>query len=197
MKLLFHLLTKFIAVLFLLLQTDLIHAQDAIQTFDGKIIQAKIIAVTTENIVYKISADSSTHSIARTDVQAFKYGTSKKDPTDYFPERNEVPSAMYMKGVHDAEMYYKGYRAAASGTFWSTVLVGPGPGLIPAFFTSSNAPRKQNLNYPDSLLMQNGDYYHGYTEQAKAKKGKKVWRSYTAGALMNAVFVIVLIAGSL
>jgi len=176
-----------------------LNAQDIINTTEGKSLNVQILNVGTYDIKYRSNADSLEYTISKSEVVDFKYGMPKDSASakpDYVPEQKipKTKSSMYMKGVKDAELYYTKYRAAASGTFWTTLVAGPGPGLIPAFTTSSVSPENQNLGYPDSLLMNNPDYSMGYNTAAKAKKGKKVWNGYLRGVLFNVVFLVVILS---
>ncbi|CAN5537029.1 hypothetical protein BH11BAC1_BH11BAC1_06480 [soil metagenome] len=175
-----------------------VHAQDYVKTTKGIILNVHIVEVNLSELRYTNRNDSVVFSIPRSDVSAFKYGTSPGDKMpasiDYIPEEAGRKSVMYLKGIHDAEIYYTKYRAASNGTFWTTALVGLGPGLIPAFITTSISPTEENFGFPDSLLMKNPEYYKGYCVHAKAKKGKKVWHGYLGGIFVNIAFLVLLLS---
>ena len=188
---------RFVRAIIILLFTCLhATAQDYIKKYDGKELNVNIVDAGLTEIKYKLANDSSVYSIPKSDVMIFRYGVTAKDSTTTAEgiTKQAPRSQMYHKGVHDAEIYYRDYKAAAAGTYWTTVAASPLLGLIPATVTSSNPPREINLGYPDSLLMKNPDYYLGYTAHAKMKKEKKVWRSYLGGLLTDLAIVIVLLS---
>ena len=94
-------------------------------------------------------------------------------------------------GVSDADKYYDGYKGAGTGTLIGS-LVSPILGLIPAIATSSTTPSDVNLNYPSVELMNNQEYYNGYTRRAKKIKSGKVWGNWVIGFVANVVAVLIL-----
>jgi len=98
-------------------------------------------------------------------------------------------SDMFQQGKSDAAIYYKGYKGAGTGTFFTSFLLGPIVGLIPAIACSSTSPSPNNLVFPSVELMKNPNYVSGYTQQAKAKKSGKAWGNYGIGSLLFLVIV--------
>jgi hypothetical protein len=100
----------------------------------------------------------------------------------------------YNKGMQDANVYYRRYKGAGTGTLLVSMLISPIYGLIPAIACGSTMPREHNLGYPDSQMYQNRDYQEGYKTEAKRIKKKKVWKNFWIG---TGVYVgIILLAAS-
>ena len=185
-------------IFILLLNFFSTEGQDYIKTKNDLVMDVKILEVGLNAIEYLRTSDSTIHFIANKDVASFKYDFTKKDSSSRNPVGessstmyNNLP--MYNKGVRDAEYYYHGYKPGASGTYWTTVAAGPGPGLIPAFIISSHPPDEKKLGFPDSLLMKDPDYYRGYTKHAREKKVQRIWKSYTAGVITDLIVITLLV----
>ena len=97
-------------------------------------------------------------------------------------------SDMFQQGQNDAKIYYKGYKGAGTGTFLTSFLLNPVLGLIPAIACSSTAPNISNMSFPRTELTRNVDYMSGYTQEAKAKKTKKVWGNF---GIATGIYVVV------
>lgn len=181
--------------LLMLISFIAVRAQDYIKTTDDLVLEVKILEVGLNSIKYLQTSDSTIHFIANKEVESFKYGMGKQDGTTTSIVEGTVKEKlpMYNKGVRDAEYYYVGYKPGASGTFWATLIAGPGPGLIPAFIISSRPPEENKLGCPDSVLIKDPDYYKGYMAHAKEKKVQRVWRSYIGGVIAEVVILTFLI----
>ncbi|MBA3899646.1 MAG: hypothetical protein H0X62_05455 [Bacteroidetes bacterium] len=92
-----------------------------------------------------------------------------------------IDNEMQKQGRRDAELHYKHYKKAGRASL-ITSFNGPLTGIAVATEMSRTAPKLKNLNYPDSVLIQNQDYYEAYTLKAKEIKKKKAWRNYRIGA---------------
>jgi hypothetical protein len=73
-----------------------------------------------------------------------------------------------------------------------TSLLSPIVGLIPAIATSSSQPNRNNLSFPDEKLMENSDYFMGYTKKAKKIKQGRVWTNWAIGFGANLVAILIL-----
>ena len=100
----------------------------------------------------------------------------------------------FKKGYTDASIYYKGYKGAGTGTFLPSLLISPLLGLIPAIACSSTKPKDKNLNYPNTELMKNSDYYRGYTLRAKKIKQGKVWLNWGIAFGINIAVEVILLS---
>lgn len=100
-------------------------------------------------------------------------------------------SDMFQQGQNDAKIYYRGYKGAGTGTFLTTFLLNPVLGLIPAIACSSTSPNESNMSFPRAELKRDIDYMSGYTQEAKAKKTKKVWGNF---GIATGVYVVVVAA---
>lgn len=86
--------------------------------------------------------------------------------------------SIYVKGKIDASNYYEAKHCGANGTIWTTVLLSPIIGLIPAIVCSVSEPEISNLNAPDNKLLENPTYLAGYMKEAHKIKRRKLWVSY-------------------
>ncbi len=108
-------------------------------------------------------------------------------------KNEESVMATFMDGKRDAEKYYKNYTSAVTGTACTTLGCGGLFGLIPAIATSSTTPIMENLGISDQKLMNNSEYYMGYTTMAKKIKSRKVWRAYGISIGINFVVFVALL----
>jgi hypothetical protein len=88
--------------------------------------------------------------------------------------------------------YYKGYKAAGTGTLVTSLFLSPLVGLIPAIACSSTPPDRYNLSYPDEDKMKKNEYYSGYTQKAKKIKQGKVWTNWG----ISYVIILFLVIGA-
>lgn len=105
-------------------------------------------------------------------------------------------SDMFQQGQNDAKIYYKGYKGAGTGTFLTSFLLNPVLGLIPAIACSSTSPNVSSMSFPRAELTRNVDYMSGYTQEAKAKKTKKVWGNFGIATGIYAVVVASLLSSA-
>lgn len=108
--------------------------------------------------------------------EIFTEDESVKNTTGYSLEE------MMAKGKQDATVKYNGRNSGAGATIATTVLLSPLIGIIPALACESTKPSINNLNFPDSVLMQNESYNQAYTKQARQIKKKKIWRGFGIGS---------------
>jgi hypothetical protein len=105
------------------------------------------------------------------------------------------PQDLYVKGQMDAEVNYKKYKGAATGTLIVSLL-SPLVGLIPAIACSATTPKIENLGYPDPKLFMQKDYHDSYTHKAKKIKSRKVWKNWGIGFGVNLVAVLLISASA-
>ena len=171
-----------------------IQAQDIITLKSGVELKAKIVKLKPGNVLYILPESTDTTSIMRKEVLKLWYqnGTIVYLSDESSPRTEYEPGhdSMYYAGVSDANMYYKGYKSAATGTAVS-VLAMPW-NLIPAIACSSKGPSVENLGFRDSKLMENSSYYYGYTSQAHKIKKRKVWKAYavSTGAYVGMIVIL-------
>ena len=176
-------------------------SQDVITIKSGEDISAKILEIGQTEIKYKKFDNQTgpTYSILKTDVIIVRYENGTKDlfnvntptsPTISTTISNSDNGNLYLEGQLDAVKYYKGYKAAGTGTFVTSLFLSPLVGLIPAIACSSTPPDRYNLNYPDEDKMKKSEYYSGYTQKAKKIKSGKVWTNWGISYVIILFFVI-------
>lgn len=170
------------------------HAQDIITLKSGEELSVTILRLNPEKVLYFAENSTDTTVLPRTDVVKLKYksGTiiylsEEKSAMDF----SKIDTTMYDRGVRDAERYYKGYKAAGTGTLVTSLFIPLG--LIPAIACSSTEPSMKNLGYRDQNLMNDPGYYLGYTDKAYSIKKKKVWKNFAIGTGITAAYYFLLI----
>ncbi|MEO5571397.1 MAG: hypothetical protein ABIS37_10770 [Bacteroidia bacterium] len=98
---------------------------------------------------------------------------------------------LFAKGQLDASRYYRGYKAAGTGTLIIS-LFSPIAGLIPAIACSSSKPIRENLQYPNVEIMKNTNYYNGYINKAKKIKKRKVLTNWEIGLGVNLITLLII-----
>ncbi len=190
------------AILFSLLfysGITLAKAQDIITFSSGKELKAKIIHLSPKVVTFIPENNSDTIALSRNEITTLQY---KNGIIIHLSESGIVlpdlilpvsgNDSLFALGERDAAIYYKGYRAAFTGTLITSLYV---PwGLIPAIACSSTPPSNSKLGYRDRKLMENPSYYAGYTEKAFKIKKKKVWTGFGIGTGATVVFVVFVIA---
>jgi hypothetical protein len=162
-------------------------AQDVITLNTGQELKALIIRLNPGELLFVPENTTDTLSLAREDIKKLQYRSgiiiylSDNESPDSSPLVTEPgQDSLFIAGVRDANLYYKGYKAASTGTLLCSLYF---PfGLIPAIACSSNPPAISRLGYLDPKLMQNPQYYKGYTGQAYQIKKKKVWQGFAIGS---------------
>jgi len=189
---------KVIALLILLfISASFAMAQDKIILKSGKELKVKIINLNPKDVTFIPEYSSDTVSLLREEITMLHYktgiiiylsGNEKQMPASTFS--GSTPDSMYALGERDATLYYKGFKGAAIGTLITSFYI---PwGLIPAIACSSTPPKAYNLGYKDKNLMENPEYYAGYTDKAYKIKKKKVWTNFGIGTGSTFVFIILL-----
>ena len=90
----------------------------------------------------------------------------------------------YIKGVRDAERHFKSYKKASKITYYSSI-VNPLIGLVPAITNSNTMIPESKLNFTNEDLMNNPDYYYGYTHQASRVNKAQIWKKWRQGSVIS------------
>jgi len=178
------------------------YSQDIIYKKNGSDIEAKIIEIGISEIKYH-KFDNITgpiYVIPKSEVFFIKYENGSKEifnevTKNVTSETKASNEDMYPKGINDANINYRGYKPAGTGTLVVSLL-SPIVGLIPAIACSATRPSEFNLNYPNADLMKNTDYRNGYERTAKSIKSKKVWTNWGIGLGVNILAAIILYSGA-
>jgi len=201
----------------LLIFSFAINAQDTLFLKNNTKVVAKVLEINDLEIKYKSfsNIDGPLYIKKKSEIVKVKYKSGSEDvfQTDSKPNSNAnyvsspVPTQTYVKeepmskqdyadmfrqGKSDAKIYYKGYKGAGTGTFLTTLFLGPIVGLVPAIATSVSTPNEDHLTFPNVALTKNPDYVTGYTQEAKRKKSRKVWGNY--GIATGIIVVLVGVA---
>ncbi len=90
----------------------------------------------------------------------------------------------YIKGVRDAEHHFKSFKKAGKITYYSSI-VNPLIGLVPAIANSNTMIPESKLNFTNEDLMNNPDYYYGYTHQASRVNKAQIWKKWRQGSVIS------------
>ena len=181
-------------------------AQDLIVLKSGEDIEVKVLEVNENEVSFKKfnNLEGPTYTAFINDVFFIKFedGTKrvfesvKEVSLTNTPSKLEMqytPTELYQMGQRDARKFY---RARNSGAGWiaaTNILLSPLVGLIPAIVVSIGEPQFYNLDFPDSELIKNENYYRGYMTIAHKKKSKRIWGNYIVSAGFNIVLVAILL----
>lgn len=166
-----------------------VSAQDVITTKQGEAIKAKITEVGTAEVKYKKfgNLDGPLYTILKSEILVINY---EGGTTDIFQDQtiSNQPLAVEQidysaQGRTDAKRFYSGRNSGAGWVSATTILTSPLIGLIPASMCASSPPRDMNLNYPDSKLMKNDEYYNSYVNEAHKQKKRSVWSAFGIGSV--------------
>jgi len=190
-------------VWFVYVTFSVVLAQDIITLTSGQEMKARIIRLNLNNITCIPENNTDTISLPRTEIARLQYRSGIliylseiEVPAVDTPNQETGHDSLFSKGERDANIYYKGYKAAATGTLLCSLYF---PfGLIPAIACSATPPTKSKLGYRDQKLMENDSYYKGYTRQAHKIKKKKVWQGFAigSGAMIGLYLVLGILAVS-
>ena len=186
-------------ILFIAIFTfNVAHGQDKVFLKSGEEIESKILEINIDQLRYKkySNLEGPTFVILKNDIHMVIYENGE---SEIFQNKsisddlslNKSDENMFTKGQRDASKYYKGYKGAGTGTLVSSIL-SPILGLIPAIATSSTTPNYNNLSSPDKKLMENSDYFMGYTKNAKKIKQGRVWTNWAIGFGANLIAILIL-----
>lgn len=98
----------------------------------------------------------------------------------------------YIRGVRDAERHFKSYKKAAKITYYSSI-VNPLIGLVPAIANSNTMIPESKLHFTNEELMNNPDYYYGYTHQASRIKKHQIWKKWRQGSVIGLAITSVVV----
>lgn len=112
-------------------------------------------------------------------------------PVDTATPAPVVTQDLYITGQRDAELHYRKYKGAGTGTLIAS-LVSPLVGLVPAIGCSATMPKEANLGYPKPEVFGYREYYQGYTKKAKKIKQRKVWSNWAIGFAVNLVATLII-----
>lgn len=185
-----------IALLISICSSPFCISQDILTKNTGEDIEVKVLEITTQEVRYKKfdNQDGPIYTILKPDLLMIRYENGTKD---IFKQENKTElisitsDDLFSQGQADASRYYKGYKGAGTGTL-ITSLISPIVGLIPAIACSSTSPKEANLDFPNASLMNNPEYYNGYTKKAKKIKQGKVWKNWGVAMAVNIAAVLIL-----
>ena len=80
--------------------------------------------------------------------------------------------------------------------FFTSALLNPLLGLVPAFLCTSKPPKTENLGVVSADQLNDQEYMKLYTEQAHKMKKKKVWTGFGAGTVTYVVLIAVLLSSN-
>jgi hypothetical protein len=180
----------------------------------GEDIQAFVLEVNKESIVYKTSNSSqdSMMTIPVADVLLISYADGTKalvykqskvsdeqqstltPKTQLNSDATEIAqlsnAELRMKGKHDAKTNYLGRNSGAGWTAVTALIATPVLGLIPAVACASSTPRERNLNFENTKLKNDHIYYNAYVKQARKTKAVSVLTGYVIGTAAWFILVI-------
>ena len=80
--------------------------------------------------------------------------------------------------------HFKSYEESAKITYYSSI-VNPLIGLVPAIANSNTMIPESKLNFTNEDLMNNPDYYYGYTHQASRVNKAQIWKKWRQGSVIS------------
>jgi hypothetical protein len=157
------------------------HAQDVIILNNGDRLEGRVMAIEGEHITYVAKGDTSSQMIilnARevrgirysdntTQLLAAETGTATFTADDY-----------RLFAVEDANRMYRVRRSAPESIKWTTWILTPFIGWIPAMPVSAARPDRDFLRFPDPALESVPAYKKEYKKQAHRLKSREVWTAY-------------------
>jgi len=184
-----------LVILFLVLSgISVVLAQDVIKLKSGGEIKGRILKLNTKDITFISENSFDTTHLLRIEATSLKYSSGiiiyLSEAEMPVLDNSPANDSLFMLGVTDATLNYKGYKPAAIGTM-ITSLYFP-LGVIPAIACSATHPSMKSLGYKDPKLMENQSYYEGYTKTAHTIKKKKVWGGFAIGSGFVVLVTIVM-----
>ncbi len=171
--------------------------QDTLELRNSKTKIIEFISADKEYVTFK-RANDSTQSVFQIPLSEVAF---VKRANGEIKEFNTITSfsglqrsAMYYKGIADANKYYD----RTDGAFFGTLLVSlasPLAGLVPAIACSATTPKEHNLEITNPENFTVPEYREGYKFAAKKKKQRKVWGAWVGALAVNFFFVTVVLAG--
>ena len=142
--------------------------------------------VSSERVVYRLEDGRSSPKIKK-DLKDVLEIRGYKNDTLFFLNGERIPispDAMFLQGRSDALENYLGSKAAEVGVL-AVTSIQPIFGILTATLVTMELPKEVNLNYPDSVLMEDNSYKTGYVDQAMKKKEKRVMNRLLIGIAVN------------
>jgi hypothetical protein len=173
---------------------SVVMAQDIISIKSGGEMKVRIIKLNPTNVIFIPESSYDTTYMPRNEISRLQYSTGiiiylEEDEIPVFPNEPGNDS-LFTLGKMDATRYYKGYKPAAIATMISSIYF---PfGVIPAIACSATRPSAKSLGYKDPKLMEDPNYYDGYTKTAHNIKKKKVWGGFAIGSGFVILIAIVM-----
>jgi hypothetical protein len=201
---------KQLCLFLFLLISPIVFAQDTLflRNKETSIVKVKEIGPTEISFIKYDYLDGPIFRINKTDVEKvffqgglkefFSIDTSKIEMAiEVKGLKKDFSKFTYKDGQYDAEMYYRGYKGAGTGSFFAGMFFLYG--LPVPIATSLTKPRNAMFYAPDLKLYQtNPQYASGFNERAHRKKAGKAWANYGFGALtiigIGVAFIFVAIA---
>ncbi|MFT4661599.1 MAG: hypothetical protein ACI8XB_001877 [Patiriisocius sp.] len=187
-----------------MLMLNFCYSQDIITKSSGEEIEVRILEITTSLVRFKMikRPNGRIYRLPKHEILVIRYqnGThevfndTKADKIETDPI--EITASYvnpYFNGEKAAIKHYDGYKEAATGTLVVSLL-SPLVGLLPAITTSATHPKDSYLHYPKSELMDNREYYRGYTYKAKKIKRDKVWTNWGIAFGINVLAAMVIVS---
>jgi len=174
-----------------------LYSQDIIVTDDDRVIEAKIMEISDNKIIYKRFdyTEGPTLSINIEKVKELIYSNGRREDLTVFKSETTKEgfrdADFYVKGLEDASRFYSA-SGPTIGSGASTVLFWPA-GLVTSIVLSSAKPKPITSNSFNKEYVSNPMYHKGYIEQAHRKKKKGVWTGFGVG---TAVLLIIGIAAA-
>lgn len=210
MQLLMNLSAKIarLSVLFVFLFLALggsVKAQDTLHLINGKMLAVNLKKIKPFQVEYLRLKERNgrpgtvLRRLSTSEIAEVIYKDGTRDSLLPSPEKANQSGARFLSaqgfnrlGANDAQLYFKGYRDAAAGTFLATFLGSPAIGLFVAVPASIKQPSPKRFTYPNLALLDNTDYVEGYAKQAHKMKATKVWVNWGAGTVVTfvAYFVV-------
>ena len=186
---------------FLILSVFSSVGQDLIINKSGDTTKAIVLAVFYDNIQYRKfeNPNGPVLTVSKYDLSEVRYSNGEFDvfiewkkpqPADTIAEAIDSNKVLYDLGMKDADISYKGYHPAATGTFITSALLSPVIGIVAVGACNTDKPT-ENLGFPDPILQADSFYHKGYMTAATRKKSKKVWANFYFGTLTWIILVAI------
>lgn len=182
---------KIIIIVAALASSYIANSQDLITKTNGEDVKAKVLEISGNEVKFKKfnNLEGPIYTVLKSEILIIRYENGGKEIFDNIKTEvlsmkvtSPVPVNWKFQGQDDAMRYYRGYKGAQAGTFWTSFLLSPIVGLIPAIATSAVTPhRKRFLQYPNEEYFANSEYNTAYIAKARRMKVKKVWKSWVWG----------------
>jgi len=162
-------------------------SQSLLKTWESNDLETIYIQrISSSRVIYRMDNDKSSPKI-KIDLNEIQEILNYKNDTLFFLNGERIPispDAMFLQSRSDALENYPGSKAAEVGVLAITSIQ-PIFGILTATLVTMELPKEVNLNYPDSVLMEDNSYKIGYVDQATKKKEKRVMNRLLIGIAVN------------